>query len=211
MGTPKRPMGQVIEMKAQGTRARLREAYERGTLVRLWRGELEGGSFTGYIAGIGREYFLIAAIGDYIGFDGWYALRHRDVTELECPDKNHVFIEKAMALKNVKPELPRDWSLDEPEALVRSACNANGIVAVHVDTEGEAEMCYVGRVLAYEADGFIMQEITPDAEWLRESSFFGYDEISAIAVKSPYNDALEMVAGVPPEDVVPARGHGAKH
>ncbi|HEX6363504.1 MAG TPA: hypothetical protein VFZ93_11130 [Albitalea sp.] len=210
MGT-KRPMGQVIEMKAQGTRARLREACERGTLVRLWRGNLEGGSFTGYVAAVGREYFLLAAIGDYIGFDGYYALRHRDLTELESPDKNHVFIEKAMALKGIAPVLPRDWSLDDAEALVRSAIAANGVVAVHVDTEGDAEMCYVGRILGFEPDGFVMQEITPDAEWLRESSFFGYDEISAIAVKSPYNDALEMVAGAPPEDVAPARGHGARH
>jgi hypothetical protein len=30
-------------------------------------------------------------------------------------------------------------------------------------------------------------------------------------VRSPYNDALESVAGVPPEDVLPVRGHGAKH
>lgn len=207
----RKPTGQVIEMKAQGVRARLREAAETGALIRLWRGRHESGSFTGYVAGVGREFFLLWAVGDYIGYDGLYALRHRDITELEVPDKNAGFIEKAIALKGLRPELPRDWQLDDVEALVRSAAALRPVIAVHVDTEGEAEMCYVGRLLGFEADGFNVQEITPDAEWLRESSFFGFDEVSAIAVSSPYNDALEMVAGTPPDDIVPARGHGVTH
>ena len=207
----RRPMGQVIEMKAQGVRARLREAAETGALVRLWRGRLEGGSFTGYVAGVGREFCLLWSVGDYIGYDGLYALRHRDITELEVPDKNHVFIEKAIALRGIRPELPRDWQLDDVESVVRSASAVRPVLAVHVDTEGEAEMCYVGRLLSFEGDGFSVQEITPDAEWLRESSHFGFDEVSAICVNSPYNDALEMVAGEPPGDVQPARGHGITH
>lgn len=210
MGSRRR-MGQVIELKAQGARARLREACETGALVRLWRGNLESGSFTGYVAGVGREFFLLWTVGDWIGFDGLYALRHRDVTELEVPDANHGFIEKAMALKGLRPELPRDWQLDEVEGLIRSATAANPVLAVHVDTEGPTEMCYVGRLLGFEADGFQMQEISPDAEWLREASFFGFDEVSAVAVASPYNDALAMVAGTPPDDVQPARGQGATH
>lgn len=209
MGT-RRPMGKVVELKAQGARVRLREASEQRTLVRLWRSGLEAGSFTGYIVGVGREFFLLWAVGDYIGFDGLYALRHRDITELEAPDASHGFIEKAMALKDVRPEFPAAWDLDSAESVVRSACAMRGVIAVHVDTEGPSEICFVGRLLEHEPEGFMLQEITPDAEWLREGSFFGYDEISAVAVLSPYNDALEMVAGEPPDDVQPVRDQGAK-
>jgi len=206
----RRSTGKVVELKAQGARARLREAAEQRTLVRLWRSGLEAGSFTGYVVAVGREFFLLWTVGDYIGYDGLYALRHRDITELEAPDASHAFIEKAMVLKQVVPEFPAAWDLDSAEGVVRSACAMRAVIAVHVDTEGPSEICFVGRLLDHEPEGFMMQEITPDAEWLREGSFFGYEEISAVAVASPYNDALEMVAGQPPDDVQPARDQGAK-
>jgi hypothetical protein len=205
-------MSKVVELKQRGLRAQLRSAHERGTLIRLWRAELEAASFSGYVAGLGKDFFLIWALGDYIGFDGLYALRYRDVTEIEVPDSNHGFLEKAMALRGIEAEWPDDFALDELEPLVRSAASHAPVFAVHVDTEGEDEVCYVGRLLGFEADGFLMQEITPDAEWLRESSFFGFDEVSAIALRSPYHQALAEVAGPPPDDVrPPQRDHGTLH
>src|SRR5258706_12352415 len=81
-------MSKVVEMKARGLRAELRQAWQQRTLVRLWRAALEPGSFSGYVAHLGPEFFLIWAVGDYIGFDGYYALRYRDVTTLELPDGN---------------------------------------------------------------------------------------------------------------------------
>ena len=92
-------MSKIVQMKQRGVRAKLREAHETGAMVRLWRAEHEVASFTGFVVGMGKEFFLLWALGDYIGFDGIYALRHRDVTEIEVPDKNALFLVKAMALK----------------------------------------------------------------------------------------------------------------
>ena len=191
-------MTKVIELKARGVRAELRQAAEQRTLVRIWRAGLEPGSFSGYVAHLGPEFFLIWAVGDYIGFDGYYALRYRDVSNLECPDGNHSFLERAIVLKELKPEWPEAFALDDVAAMVRAASELRGVISAHVDTEGEHEVCYVGRLLAFEADGFLMQEITPNAEWLSEPSFFGFDEVSAIAFGGPYSEALAQVAGAPP-------------
>jgi hypothetical protein len=185
-------------MKARGARAELRQAWQQKTLVRIWRGALEPGSFSGYVAHLGPEFFLIWAVGDYIGFDGYYALRYRDVTNLELPDSNQGFLEKAIALKALKPEWPEAFALDDVAQIVRAASEQRGVISAHVDTEGEHEVCYVGRLLGFEADGFTMQEITPNAEWLTEPSFFGFDEVSAIAFGGPYSEALAQVAGLPP-------------
>lgn len=205
-------MSKIVEMKQRGVRARLREAHESRVLVRLWRNELEAASFTGLVAGLGKEFFLLWVLGDYIGFDGLYALRYRDVTEIEVPDHHSKFLEKAMALKEMKPEWPTDFALDDVEGLVRWAAKHVGAIAVHVDTEEEDEVCYVGRLLGFEADGFLVQEITPDAEWLRESSFFGFDEVSAVSLRGPYQEALLQVAGPPPDDIVPStRDSGSLH
>ena len=89
-------MGKVIELKTTGQRAQLREAQQNQQLVRLWRAELEHGSFCGYVGGVGREFFLLWVVGDGITYDGMYVMRHRDVSELEAPDKHHVFMEKAL-------------------------------------------------------------------------------------------------------------------
>lgn len=196
-------MTKVVELRQRGLRARIREAHESGALVRLWRAEHEAASFSGYVAALGKEFFLLWALGDYIGFDGLYALRYRDVTEIEVPDKNAGFLAKAMKLRGIEPDWPADFGLDDVEQVMRSAAQHARVVGVHVDTEGEDEVCYVGRLLGFDGDGILLQEITPDAEWLRETSFFGFDEVSAVALRGPYHEALVEVAGPPPDDVRP--------
>ncbi|MCE5233797.1 MAG: hypothetical protein ABFC67_00840 [Mizugakiibacter sp.] len=191
-------MGTVIPLKTNSLRARLREAHQHHQLVRVWRGELEHGSFCGYVAGIGREFVLLWVVGDSIGFDGLYALRHRDITELEAPEKHHVFMEKALALKGIVPRLPRGFPLDDIGQVVEAASLQAPVVGVHVDSEDESEVCYIGRLLNVEDDGFNLQEITPDAEWLREPSFFAWEEVSTVSFDEPYAQALLDVAGAAP-------------
>lgn len=205
-------MSKVVELKQRGARAKIREAAEKRILIRLWRDGHEAASFSGYVAGLGREFFLLWAIGDYVGFDGLYALRYKDVSEIESPDKSAPFLEKAMILRDIKPEWPTDFELDDIEGVVRSAARHASVLAVHVDSEGDDEICYVGRLLGFEPDGFLVQEITPDAEWLREASFFGFEEVSAIGIRGPYHTTLAEVAGTPPDDIRPfSRDRGSVH
>ncbi|HEY4144643.1 hypothetical protein [Pinirhizobacter sp.] len=191
-------MGKIIQLKTNGQRAGLREAQDNRQLVRLWRGELEHGSFCGYVGGVGREFFLLWVVGDGISYDGMYVMRHRDVTELEVPDKHHSFLEKALALKGISPTPPAVFPLDDIGQVVRAASANAKVIGVHVDSEEDTEVCYIGRVVSYEEDGFNMQEITPDAEWLGEASFFAWDEISTISIEDAYAVSLLAVAGDPP-------------
>ena len=191
-------MGKVIELKTTGQRAQLREAQQHRQLIRLWRAELEHGSFCGYVGGVGREFFLLWVVGDSITYDGMYVMRHRDVTELEVPDKHHAFMEKALRLKQLMPRMPRGFPLDSIREVVQAAGRVAPVIGVHVDSEDEAEVCYIGRLVGVEEDGFSLQEISPDAEWLREASFFAWDEVSTISMEDGYAQALLAVAGTPP-------------
>jgi hypothetical protein len=58
------------------------------------------------------------------------------------------------------------------------------VIGVHVDSEDEAEVCYIGRLVSVEEDGFHMQELSPDAEWMREASFFSWDEVPPSASRT---------------------------
>jgi hypothetical protein len=191
-------MGKVIELKTTGQRAQLREAQQQQQLIRLWRGELEHGSFCGYVGGVGREFFLLWVVGDGITYDGMYIMRHRDISELEAPDKHAVFMEKALALKHILPRPPRGFPLDDIREVVQAAAKQSPVIGVHVDSEDESEVCYIGKVISIEEDGFNMQEISPDAEWLREASFFSWDEVSTISIEDGYAQSLLAVAGTPP-------------
>ncbi|PXV56980.1 hypothetical protein SAMN04487785_109104 [Dyella jiangningensis] len=191
-------MGNVIELKTTGQRAQLREAQQKHQLVRLWRGELEHGSFCGYVGGVGREFFLLWVVGDGITYDGMYVMRHRDVSELEAPDKHAVFMEKALAIKHLMPRPPRGFPLDDIRSVIQAAAAQAPVIGVHVDSEDESEVCYIGRLINVEEDGFNMQEISPDAEWLREASFFSWDEVSTVSIEDGYAMSLLAVAGNPP-------------
>jgi hypothetical protein len=188
-------MSNVIQLPSTGPRQQLRAAMQRGELVRVWRGNLEEGSFCGYVAGIGMEFLLLWVVGDQISFDGLYAMRLRDITEVEAPEAHHVFIGKALAIRKIFPRLPREFPLDGIDQVVRAAAEHAAVMGVHVDSEEETEVCYIGRLLNIEEDGFNLQEITPDAEWLREPSFFAWDEVSTISFDEPYARALLDVAG----------------
>ena len=205
------PMGTVIQFHTPGFRGRLREAHRHGKLVRLWRGALEHGSFCGYVAGIGREFFLLSVIGDSISFDGMYAMRHRDITELETPERHHRFIEKALAVRKIAPPRPESFPLDHIREVLTAAAAYSPAIGVHVDSEDDAEVCYIGHLLNLEDDGFNLQEISPDAEWLREPSWFAWDEVSTISFEEPYCRALLEVAGPIPDPASLGPDFGRAH
>ena len=191
-------MGKISECKNTGQRAQGRAAATTGQMVRLWRSELEHGSFCGYVGGVGREFFLMWVLGDSVNYDGLYVMRHRDVGELEVPDKHHIFLEKALALKQMKPEWPEAFPLDDIREVVQAAALCTPVIGVHVDSEDEAEVCYIGRLIDVDDEGFRMQEISPDAEWLTDASFFGWDEVSTVSIGDGYAQSLLQVAGAPP-------------
>ena len=196
-------MNKIVELRPRSVPARLREALRARTLVRIWREQMEPGSFTGYVAAVGKERFLLWVLGDYIGFDGYFVLRYRDVTRLEAPDQHASFLERAIALRELKPQLLAEFPLDDFREALTHASSQAPVISVYVDTEAESEVCYIGRLLGFDSDGFNLQEISPHAEWLREPSAFGLDEVSAISMLEPYALALCEVAGTPPalEDI----------
>ncbi|MDZ4811343.1 MAG: hypothetical protein SGI99_01835 [Pseudomonadota bacterium] len=196
-------MNKIVELRPRSVPARLREAMRARTLVRVWREQMEPGSFTGYVAAVGKERFLLWVLGDYIGFDGYFVLRYRDVTRLEAPDQHASFLERAIALRKLEPQLLAEFPLDDFREALTYASSQAPVISVYVDTEAESEVCYIGKLLGFDNDGFNLQEISPHAEWLRESSAFGLEEVSAISMQEPYALALCEVAGTAPalEDI----------
>ncbi|MGA7298104.1 MAG: hypothetical protein WBW92_11425 [Rhodanobacteraceae bacterium] len=194
-------MAKILPFKASGMRPLLREACSKRQLVRVWRDDLEAGSYCGYVGAVGHEFFMLWVLGDNLAFDGIHVLRQRDITDIEVPDKHHEFLEKAIALNGLKPDMPDSVDLDSVRAVIDSIAALSPVMSLRVDNDNpdETDICYVGRVVAREDDGFSLQEITPQAEWLREPSFFAWDEISTVCFNDPYATILAKVAGEAPQ------------
>ena len=62
----------------------------------------------------------------------------------------------------IEPTPPADFPLDDITQVVKAAAAHAPVIGVHVDSEDEAEVCYIGRLVSVDDDGFNMQEITPD-------------------------------------------------
>ncbi len=204
-------MTKIVELRPNSVYAQLRKAQQERTLVRIWREKLEPGSFTGYVGATGGEHFLLWALGDYIGFDGHFVLRYRDVTRLESPDHHADFLEKAMVLRQLRPEFPMDLPIDDFRETLKAAATQAPVTSVYVDSEAENEVCYIGQLLGFENDGFNIQEVSPHAEWLRDASYFDWNEVSCISWNEPYALALAEVAGPPPSAELIALDTRTKH
>jgi hypothetical protein len=204
-------MNKVVELRPKSIPARVREAHRQRTLVRVWRDKLEPGSFTGYVAAVGKERFLLWVLGDYIGFDGWFVLRYRDVSQLETPDQHASFLEQAISRRKLNPQFKLEFPLDDLPTILRAAAELAPVLSIYVDTEAESEVCYIGKLLGFDGDGCNLQEISPHAVWLCEESAFGWDEISAISVLEPYAIALAEVAGEAPALAVSVNEPGRQH
>ena len=133
-------------------------------------------------------------------------------TEPECyswddlvRDKRAVWdgVSNALALKHILPRPPRGFPLDNIREVIQAAGAQAPVIGVHVDSEDEAEVCYIGRLASVDDDGFYMQELSPDAEWMREVSFFGWDEVSTVSIEDSYAQSLLAVAGPAPELLAP--------
>ena len=191
-------MSKILQLKMTSQRALLREAQQNRKLVRLRHKKLEFGSFCGYVGGVGREFVLLWTINDALYYDGMYAMRHCDITELEVPDKRHAFVRKVLAIKKIEPKTPGNFPLDTIHEVIQGAGQRSPVISVYINSEEDSEGCYVGRFLGVEENGFTLQGISTDAVWMSEPSCFTWDKVSTVSMEEGYTQALLMVAGDPP-------------
>ena len=101
-------MGNIIEFKNTGQRAQLREAQQKqnwsGFGVATWNTAASAATSVAWAA----SFSFSGWSATVISYDGMYMMRHRDISELESPDKHRVFLEKALALKHILPHRHAD-------------------------------------------------------------------------------------------------------
>jgi hypothetical protein len=176
------------------SKAQLKQAAKDGSLVRLYRDDLESVGVVGYVLGVGPEFFLLALVGDDIRFNGFEALRVRDVTEVEAPHPYAAFVEKALELKGERKPAAPDIDLASTAALIESAGKAFPIITVSREF-ADPEVCQVGMPVQVQGGSVSLMEIGPDAVWYDDVEWYPLDEITRLDFGGGYEEALRLVGG----------------
>jgi hypothetical protein len=180
---------------ARDVPARLRDAYANQSRVTVIRDDLDDADeLHGLVVAVGEEWVLLEVYDDSVYFDGWDALRVRDVTAVEVdPDDFQAYAARAAAQLPSPPAIP----LEVLQAVVRTGADAVRELAssaplVGVWTEqDDAEVLYIGRG---EPDGgadVTLREIDSAGRWHDDLSDFDADEITRVTIGGRYQDGLE--------------------
>lgn len=176
------------------SKAQLQQAAKDGSLVRLYRDDIESAGVVGYVLGVGPEFFLLALVGEDIRYNGFEALRIRDVTEVEVPHPHRAFLEKALELKGEpKPAAP-DIDLSDTTALIESAGKVFPIITISREF-ADPDVCQVGMPVQVQAGSVSLMEIGPDAVWYDDVEWYPLNEITRLDFGGGYEEALRLVGG----------------
>lgn len=170
-----------------GVARRLREAMAERQLVRITRRPRFAEPVDGLVVLVGGEWALVAAVRDGGHFDGYMALRVRDVAGVGA---DTTF---AASFASRQPEWPPtfppgvrgDSIVDVLEAL-----GAGGAL-LGIQKEHERSALWIGQLDEIRAKHVYLHEIRPDGSWHGAPLGYALRSITAIETGSRYLRALE--------------------
>lgn len=181
-------------MPRSSTRDKLLDAKQRDLIVKFSR-PFEVGTFTGYVLGVGKQFFVIASLGDGFEHEQFIFLRVKDVRSLQSPAKHAPFYRAVRETRHdVLPSTP-DVALDNARTILQSAGQV--LVTIYRE-EQDAGICTIGYPVEFQSDGVTLIEISGDGEWDPEPTIHTYAGITRIDLPGPYELALTTVSGFPP-------------
>jgi len=170
-------------------------------LMRLYR-PFEEGSISGYVLGVGAEFFLLADVSDQIWLNGFECLRLVDIEQLE-PAPHARFVEAALQSRGeILPDAPA-IALDNVGEVLASVARRFPLVTIHPEIT-KPDVCYIGQIISIEGGVAWMLDIDPDAVWETEPTARRLDEITRISFGCDYEAALALVGGAPPATLEPS-------
>lgn len=187
----------------QTIRARLKKALRAKTLVRFFS-RFNEGSVSGYVVGVGPEFFILALIGEGICLNGFQCFRLKDVRRLQVPHKYARFYEAALRKRRqLVPRRPRVL-LRSVEQLLKSASTVFPLVTIHRE-QAAPEVCHIGRIISTGKGSVSLLEIGPDAIWDEKPESYQLKEITRIDFGGGYEESLHLVGGSPTSSTRPRK------
>jgi hypothetical protein len=186
---------------------RLLAAAGTGELVDVRRRGHGLGGVRGVVLTVGRKWVLLAETADGGHFDGWTALRIRDVRRVTRDRSFARFFAPTQAWW--PPEAPRPVGLDRTRDLLDGLAGDGRLVAVEQEHR-RPDVMWVGTIDEVDGGWLWLLEVKSDGSWHADSLGYRLRHLTKITIGSRY---LETLASVSPG---PARApasvlHGVQH
>ena len=173
----------------------LRGALRTGHLVRFTR-RFEATRISGYVLDVGREFFLLAPVGDQIRFNGLQAMRIRDLRGLQ-DDPFAAFVQAALKMRRERRPRKRKLSVRTLPDLLQAAAKAFPLITIHREEVAPA-ICQIGHLLGVSKGRLRMLEIGPGAVWDKVPTEYALKQVTRVDFGGGYEEALSLVGGRSP-------------
>ena len=173
---------------------RLADAKVRDQLVRIYRSGLEDGWASGYVVGLGLEFFALEIVDQSIRYDGYNCLRYADVSECKVPDPHAEFQERALKARGMSRKSAFLIDLTSIHSLLTTAGRAFDVITLHKELLDDGT-CYIGKFQSLSDGEVMLREVTPDGEWDSILTPHPPSAITRVDFGCAYEEALVLVAG----------------
>jgi hypothetical protein len=175
----------------------IRESLDR-SLRKKWVVQFarpfESGTLSGYVLGVGSEFFLLGLLNDGFEFQQYVCVRLKDVRRLEAPANRTRFYQKVRKLRGDK--IPKRLALDltNSASMVRSAMPS--VLTIYQE-KVRPGTCVIGYAVSTDDKNLEFLTIDPDAEWDSKPGYYRFKDITRIDLPGPYEQALLLAGGYP--------------
>lgn len=185
-----------MAMTRRKIRRRLSRAQDEQRLVRIYRRGLVDFSLEGYVVQATDRWVVVQALEDAVYFDGFEAVRVRDITAVRWM-KDASYVERAIAvLGRPAPEFPLPAQAKTRDVIEAAASRAT-LIGVHSE-QYEGEPLWIGRLEATRRKRFDLLFIDSGGVWDGEPDTWPYRDITRVTIGSRYLAALERFGDRPP-------------
>lgn len=198
MGDSKKPKKPPIDKKA--IRSRIDDAQSRQALVRVRRWIPYSHQLEGFVVATSPRWFVLAVLSDQIAFNGWTALRIKDVQAVTVyPEEDCFEIRALKARVQWPPSAPAGIDLSTAPDVLRSASTVGPLISIHREFE-RPDVCWIGEVTRLADSRLSLLEVNVAGGWARTPRRFDVDDITRVDFGGGYEEALSLVAGPPPSN-----------
>jgi len=171
------------------------------TRVRVIRSIDGADPVDGYVVAVGEDWFLLLTTLGRLKFDGWDALRIKDLASVKkLPRRGEVDVhERVMsAAGEWPPRAPVGCDVSSTEAVVRMAMELDPLVEVHREKKDPYSFL-VGAVTTANEDIAWIYEVDVSGKWTRHRSI-SVKKITRLVMGNSYTHALASVIEPIPTD-----------
>jgi hypothetical protein len=178
-----------------GRRAKLAEAMRAMEMVRIDRTPKYADRTDGYVVQIGKSWVLIAKIADGGFFDGFEAVRVKDVGRVRR-DRSFESVH-ARTQPEWPPAYPRPIGLNDVRDVLRDLDSSASLIGIQ--REGKVRSAkWIGRLDEILGKWAYVHEVRPDATWHDAPLGYKLTSITSVEIGSRYLVALGEIGGTEP-------------